>query len=89
MHSDFATIIGSIGVSFLLLAFFLNIIKVLRAESYPYILLNIVGGTLAAYSSYLIEFLPFVILESTWAAVALVALVRKLIGKNAAASPAH
>jgi nucleoside recognition membrane protein YjiH len=89
MNSDFATIIGSVGVTLLLLAFFLNIIKVLRAESYPYILLNIIGGALAAYSSYLIEFLPFVILESTWAAVALVALFRKLIGKSAAASPAH
>jgi hypothetical protein len=89
MHSDFATILGFSGVSLLLLAFFLNIIKIMRAESYPYMLLNIIGAALAGYSSYLIDFLPFVILEGTWAAVALVALVRKMTGKGAASSPAH
>jgi hypothetical protein len=72
-----ATIIGSIGVSLLLLAFFLNLFKSLRSESYQYLMLNLVGGALACYSSYLINFAPFVLLEGTWAAVAAVGVVRK------------
>lgn len=72
-----ATIIGLIGVSLLLLAFFLNLFKFLRPESYLYLMLNLVGGALACYSSYLINFVPFVVLEGTWAAVAAIGVVRK------------
>ena len=72
-----ATIIGLIGVSLLLIAFFLNLFKFLRPESYLYMMLNLVGGALACYSSYLINFAPFVLLEGTWAAVAAIGIVRK------------
>jgi hypothetical protein len=78
-----ATIIGLAGVSLLLLAFFLNLFKFLRSESYPYLILNLVGAALACYSSYLINFMPFVLLEGTWAAVAAVALARKALGSSA------
>lgn len=79
-YSGNATIIGFIGVSLLLLAFFLNLFKFLRAESSLYMGLNLVGAALAGYSSYLIDFLPFVLLEGTWATVAAIALVRKALG---------
>lgn len=79
-----ATIIGLSGVGLLLLAFFLNLFKFLRSESYAYMLLNLAGGALACYSSYLISFAPFVILEGTWAIVAAVAIVRKMLGRAAA-----
>ncbi|MGK2859725.1 MAG: CBU_0592 family membrane protein [Thermoanaerobaculia bacterium] len=73
-----ATLVGSIGVGLLLVAFFMNLFKLLRANSYPYILLNLFGGTLACLSSWMIDFMPFVVLEGTWAFVAAIALAKKL-----------
>jgi hypothetical protein len=77
-----ATIIGLIGVGLLLIAFFLNLFKFLRSESYLYMTLNLVGGAVACYSSYLIDFMPFVLLEGTWATVAAVGVVRKALGSS-------
>lgn len=83
-----ATVIGLIGVSLLLLAFFLNLFKFLRSEGYLYMILNLVGGALACYSSYLINFMPFVLLEGTWAVVAAVGVVRKALVSPARAGGA-
>jgi cytochrome c556 len=71
-----ANVIGFIGVALLLVAFLLNTFRLMRADGRPYTLLNLAGASLAGYSSYLISFMPFVILEGTWAAVAAVALFR-------------
>ena len=68
--------IGFVGVTLLLVAFFLNLFRLLKAESHAYLALNLGGASLACASSYLIDFLPFVLLEGTWAVVAGVALVR-------------
>jgi hypothetical protein len=57
------TLIGSVGVALLLAAFLLNLLRLLRSDGYPYTSLNLVGAGLACYSSYLINFLPFVVLE--------------------------
>jgi hypothetical protein len=73
-----ATVIGTLGVTLLLLAFFLNFIKVLRADGWSYLGLNLVGAMLAGYSSYLISFMPFVVLEGTWAGVALIGIAQRL-----------
>jgi hypothetical protein len=35
--------------------------------SYPYTALNFAGASLAGFASYLIGFMPFVVLEGTWA----------------------
>ena len=75
-----ATLIGSAGVTLLLAAFVLNILRLRRAEGYAYMGLNLVGAALACYSSWLIGFMPFVVLEGTWATVAAVALVRRMLG---------
>ena len=72
-----ATLLGSIGVALLLAAFLLNLAEVLRSDELPYLGLNAVGAGLACYSSYLIAFVPFVVLEGTWATVALVGIVRR------------
>ncbi|OQA42135.1 MAG: hypothetical protein BWY52_02325 [Chloroflexi bacterium ADurb.Bin325] len=72
----FSTVIGSVGVALLLLAFLLNLIKRLAQDSVAYTTLNLVGATLSGYASWLIGFIPFVVLEGTWAAVAAIALVR-------------
>lgn len=79
------TLIGSLGVAILLLAFLLNLLRVLGTESYPYTALNLAGASLAGYASYLIGFVPFVVLEGTWAAVAAVALARRILGSGRAA----
>lgn len=75
---DSATLIGSLGVTLLLVAFLLNVLRVMSAEGYAYTALNFVGAALACYSSWLIAFMPFVVLEGVWALVAAFALGRKL-----------
>lgn len=69
-------IIASVGVIILLIAFLLNLYKKLSAESKIYALLNFVGAGLCGFSSYLIKFYPFVLLESIWAFVALTSLFK-------------
>jgi hypothetical protein len=78
---NFSTITGSIGVTLLLIAFLLNLFKIMSTESKIYILLNIIGAGISCYASALIHYIPFVILEATWCLVAFIALVKK--------TPAH
>lgn len=61
--------LGFAGVSLILLAFFLNLKKVLDTEHFAYILLNTVGAALACLASILMEYLPFVLLEGVWLVV--------------------
>ena len=78
-HDDQATLIGFVGVALLLIAFLLNLFKLLRSDGRVYLSLNLVGAGLACYSSYLISFMPFVVLEGVWAMVALAAITRALL----------
>jgi hypothetical protein len=78
MHGDFPTIVGSIGVGMLLLAYLLNLIKRVSQNSRFYTMLNVVGAGLACYSSYLINFVPFIILEGVWFVVSAIALIKLL-----------
>lgn len=78
---SYTDIISSIGVSLILLAFFLNTFKYLSDDSKLYFVLNIVGGAFACYGSVLLNSLPFIILEGTWSLVALVGLI-KVFSKN-------
>jgi len=76
--------IGFAGVTLLLVAFLLNLLKILRADSAGYLALNLLGASLACLSSWLIAFMPFVLLEGIWAPVAAISLARLLInGRNA------
>ena len=68
--------VGFTGVTLLLIAFLLNLFGLMRADGYPYTALNFVGAALAGYSSYLISFMPFVVLEGVWALVAGGAMIR-------------
>jgi hypothetical protein len=74
-----ANLIGTIGVALLLAAFVLNLLKLMGAEGYAYTVLNLLGAGLACYSSYLIDFMPFVVLEGVWAVAAAFALGRKAL----------
>lgn len=67
-------IIATGGTILMLVPFILNIADQLHNDSPLYIIPNLVGATAAAIASYLIGFLPFVILEGTWALVSAWAL---------------
>jgi hypothetical protein len=69
-------LIGSIGVAILLAAFFMNLAGWLTASSRLYQALNVIGAGISCYASWLIGFRPFVVLEATWCAVALISFVR-------------
>lgn len=69
-------LIATFGVSILLIAFFLQSFKFIKAESYSYCLLNLFGAAIAGYASWLIPFIPFVILEGVWSLVALLGLIK-------------
>lgn len=75
---NFSEITGSLGVAILLLAFVLNLLKIINTESLSYPLLNFTGAAIACFASWLIPYFPFVILEGVWAVVSLVSLVRFL-----------
>jgi uncharacterized protein with PQ loop repeat len=75
---SFSEITGSLGVAILLLAFVLNMLKIIKTESLSYLLLNFIGAGIACFASWLIPYFPFVILEGVWAVVSLVSLVKYL-----------
>ena len=76
MPLSFSDLVGSVGVFLLLAAFFLNLFGFLPHTSRSYQGMNAVGAGLSCYASYLIGFVPFVVLEGTWSVVAVVALLR-------------
>ncbi|MFK7907177.1 MAG: hypothetical protein AB8B69_18720 [Chitinophagales bacterium] len=76
---DLPNLIGIVGVSGILGAYFLSTFNKLTTDSSLYLWMNFIGASLACISSVLIEYIPFVILEGTWAVVSLVALGRKFL----------
>ena len=70
-----ADLIGSVGVGLLLGAFALNLFGRLPQNSVAYPALNAAGAGLAATASWLIGYLPFVVLEGVWCLVSAIALL--------------
>ena len=64
-------IIGSLGVTLLLLAFLLNVGRRLNEQSRLYLWMNILGSALAAAYAAMTGSIPFVILETAWCLAAL------------------
>ena len=75
MQFNLSDWIGFTGVAILLLAFLLNLLKKIASNSLPYILMNVIGAGLACVASWLINYMPFVVLEATWTAVSVFALI--------------
>ncbi len=69
-------VIASIGVTILLIGFFLNLTKRIASDSKAYALLNFVGAAMCGLSSYMISFYPFVVLEGIWCMVALISVFK-------------
>ncbi|TSD65069.1 hypothetical protein FFF34_012650 [Inquilinus sp. KBS0705] len=59
----------------LLIAFLLNLFKRLSAQSRWYSGMNCLGAGMCCFSSYLIHFYPFVVLEFIWASFALYSFI--------------
>ena len=72
-HSD---LIGTIGVAITLIAYFCMSFRWMSAHGVLFFLCNTVGAALTCFSSWLISYWPFFVLEGTWALVSLVGLVR-------------
>jgi hypothetical protein len=68
--------IGTIGVTILLVAYFLNLLNKLSADKPTYVLLNILGAGIACYASILLNYKPFIILEGTWTLVSMIGLIK-------------
>ncbi|MFT4761734.1 MAG: hypothetical protein ACI9XO_003107 [Paraglaciecola sp.] len=65
----FSEIIGAIGVTILLIGYLLNINGKLASNNAVYMLMNVVGSGMAFCSSYLIDFVPFMVLEGIWTGI--------------------
>jgi hypothetical protein len=72
---DLAQWAGSIGVGLLLVAFVLNLLKLLSESSRPYLAMNLIGAGLAAWYALAGGSIPFVILETVWGLAALIRLI--------------
>ena len=68
--------IGFIGVFQILLAYILNVIGKIKNTDLPFILLNLIGASLACFASILMAYIPFIILEGVWAIVSLISLLK-------------
>lgn len=78
---NYNDIVGTIGVGIILIAYFMNIFSFIKKDGILFYVLNIIGASLACYASILINYLPFIILEATWAMVSVLGLV-KVLKKN-------
>lgn len=74
-----ANLINSVGVSLILLAFLLLTLKKVRPEDKIYNLLNLFGAGLAGIGAYMINSMPFVVLEVIWVMVALFGLYKSSV----------
>lgn len=70
--------IGFIGVFQILLAYVLNVLGKLKSKDLTFILLNLIGASMACLASILMNYLPFIILEGVWTLVSLMALIKYL-----------
>jgi hypothetical protein len=68
--------IGFIGVFLIVIAYILNVTGKLNNKKLSFILLNLIGASLACVASVLMEYLPFIILEGVWAFVSLISLLK-------------
>ena len=68
--------IGTIGVTILLVAYFLSITNKISQNSLTYIILNFLGAGIACYASARLNYWPSIILEGAWTFVSLITLIR-------------
>jgi len=74
---EYNDLIGLIGVALILFAYFLNTCKYIKQDKLFYVM-NIFGAGLACYASFLINYMPFVVLEGVWLLVSIYGLMRTM-----------
>ncbi|MEP6747627.1 MAG: hypothetical protein ABJB86_07870 [Bacteroidota bacterium] len=82
IHFTINDLLGFSGVAILLVAYLLHQLNKMSKDGLAYILMNIIGAGLACLASYLINYVPFIILEATWTVVSIASLVRLLAEKQ-------
>jgi hypothetical protein len=75
---NYENIVGVIGVGLILMAFFLHTTGFIENNGKLYYVMNIFGAAMACYASFLIAYLPFVILEGTWTIVSIYGLMKAM-----------
>ena len=75
---EYNDLIGTLGVGLILLAYFLNTIRMIKINGKLFYVMNIIGAALACYASFLINYMPFIILEGTWTLVSIYGLMRTM-----------
>lgn len=73
--------IGITGMLILLIAFFLNIFKILSVDSRKYNALNVVACTLLLIYAGILKSIPFLILNTLWGTASLIKLFH-LVGEH-------
>jgi hypothetical protein len=68
--------IGFIGVTLLLIAYFLNLTNRLSKESLGYLSINFMGAGIACFASILLDYMPFIILEGSWTLVSAYGIIQ-------------
>jgi hypothetical protein len=68
--------IGFIGVFQILLAYILNVLGKIKSKDLTFILLNLIGASMACMASILMKYVPFIILEGVWALVSILSLIK-------------
>lgn len=68
--------LGFIGVFLILLAYILNALDKISNKNLSFILLNLIGASIACFASVLLKYTPFIILEGVWALVSVNSLVK-------------
>lgn len=67
---DTTLIIGLTGMTLVLLAFLLNVSKVLNAQDRRYLFLNIIGSIILIWYAILLGSVPFIVLNAVWISAA-------------------
>lgn len=70
--------IGFIGVTILLIAYFLNLTDKIRKDNLIYLQMNFFGAGLACLASVLMNYWPFIILEGSWTLVSAFGILKSL-----------
>lgn len=74
----YSEIVGTTGVALVLLAYYMNTVKMIPVNGKLFYVMNTVGAALACYASILISFWPFMILEGIWTLVSIYGLMRTM-----------
>ncbi len=85
MNAD--QVIQMVGAVLILAGFILSQMNLLDANSYRYLLLNLIGAGILAVLAFQGQRWGFVLLEGVWTLVALAGLVMRLAGKEPASTP--